>query len=219
MSHAFTVVELLICVGVLIALVAMILPSVRGTMDRAQTTKCVGNQRQVISALLMYAGENDGRLPAYGNSEGGLNWTDDVRPYLGLRSNQYVGYNCLRCPAAKPSVTTTLGVNYAEIAAVAPFGIEGGGFPGSMRLSKVSSRTVLLADIDCPAGHTWFLSPNQFPLNKDSDEDGILDSRSGGGNYFKFRHNKTAVCSFTDGSARQVTTAEWGKNEGNLWGP
>lgn len=217
----FTLVELLVCILILAILVVLIFPTASRAIKQAQTTKCVGNQKQVLAGILLYANDNDGQLPHYQLSgDSGSYWWTTILPYLNLRSNASVT-RTFRCPAAEKDVSTTLGVNYAEVANKAPFSIKGGGYPGSMRLSQVKGSTVLLADIENPAGQLFFLSPNQFPLNTDADGDGIPDSRPGkpSKNWFSPRHSNCAVCGFANGSVKIVPLKDWANNEGNMWGP
>ena len=62
-KHAhFTLIELLIVIAIIAILAAMLLPALNQARDRAKETKCVGNQKQVISAQLMYSGDSNGRM-------------------------------------------------------------------------------------------------------------------------------------------------------------
>jgi len=221
MKSGFTLLELLVTISIVLVLAAICLAAIGKLKSSARTTMCMNNHRSVVNALILYAGENSGRLPAYyrivgedGSFTSG--WWDSAVQYMDAPKNAGIGYDYLRCPEAGPDVSTTIGVNYAEVPNAAPFGIEGGGYPGSMRLSQVSPSTVLSADIRNPAGHAWFLNPNQWPLTTDTDGDGVPDTRSG--NWFAPRHNKNVVCGMADGSARVITMSEWGNNK-KLWGP
>jgi len=216
MTRAFTLVELMVAVAIIAILAALLFSGGKSAVRRANDTKCVSHQKSIAAALLTYAAENNSALPPYGKFTSPTSvdsesyWWNLIRPYLG-------DIEKFRCPAAEKSVTTTIGVNYAERPNNAPFGFEGGAFPGSMRLVNVSSRTILTADIKNPAGQMWFLSPNEYPLTQDTDNDGINDTFPG--NSFEPRHNKAAICSFADGSVRRVTLPEWGRNDDGMWGP
>lgn len=222
----FSLMELLVCIAIAAVLAALLFPAYVKVTAGAKKSQCVSNQKAIVTGILLYAGENDGRLPAYGKFvsptavDSGNYWWEVVKPYLKTPGDTTygIGYNFLRCPAAAPlpKVSTTIGVHYAELAGNAPFGFDGLRFPGSKKLSQVSSGTVLTADILNADGQMWFLSPNEYPPNKDTDKDGILDTREGSS--FVFRHGNNTVVALADGSAKVLSKAEWGLNEGNLWG-
>lgn len=226
-SQAFTLVELLVVTSILVVLVALLFPNLTRFVESANVAKCTSNQKAIVTAILQYAGENNGQLPHYGviPEQGRFDkskyWWNAVAPYLEQSpTDGALGYKIHRCPSADKEVSTTIGVHYAEKANKAPFAFKGGPYPGSMRLSRVSGSTVLIADIENPAGQYWFLSPNQFPLSVDSDDDGIKDSLPGtpSRNSFAPRHNHAAVCGFADGSVKLISLRDWGLNQNNLWG-
>ena len=66
----FTLVELLIVVGLVSLLVAVLLPALSKARDAARTVRCTSNLKQVATGLLMYATDHRGQLPY--NTAGGL---------------------------------------------------------------------------------------------------------------------------------------------------
>jgi prepilin-type N-terminal cleavage/methylation domain-containing protein len=68
MSHAhrtrgFTLVELLVVIGIIALLISILLPSLNRARETANRVKCGSNMRQVGQAMLLYANENRGRFP------------------------------------------------------------------------------------------------------------------------------------------------------------
>src|SRR5690348_14438918 len=61
--HAFTLVELLVVIGIIGVLMALLLPALEAAREHANTTRCATNLRSIGQALALYANENHGNYP------------------------------------------------------------------------------------------------------------------------------------------------------------
>ena len=59
----FTLVELLVVIGIIAVLVGILMPTLSRVRAHAMSTKCLSNLRQIGQACQIYAAENKGFLP------------------------------------------------------------------------------------------------------------------------------------------------------------
>ena len=115
-SRGFTLVELLVVIGIIALLIAILLPALKKARDASNVTKCASNLRQIAVAILSYAQDNRGRLlPSR------VNPGDTIYPQGWFWSNQLVALNYL--PSVK-GVDASGQPNAGESVFYCPAGID-----------------------------------------------------------------------------------------------
>ena len=63
--RGFTLIELIVVIAIIIILVALLLPGLSRGTESAHRVQCINNMRQIGTALIGMAAENDNTLPAF----------------------------------------------------------------------------------------------------------------------------------------------------------
>ncbi len=80
LTKGFTLIEIFVTISLVAILLALMIPFAKRTLASSRSTASASNLRQIGAALLLYASENENRLP---RSDAPGNWYFNIDSYLG----------------------------------------------------------------------------------------------------------------------------------------
>jgi prepilin-type N-terminal cleavage/methylation domain-containing protein/prepilin-type processing-associated H-X9-DG protein len=111
----FTLVELLVVIGIIAVLIALLLPALNRAREQARAAQCLSNLRQLGAAVVMYTNENKNLMPGGAWTIPQLQWDwiywDTTAPvfndpsqgplakYLSIQTKDSPAISVFRCPS------------------------------------------------------------------------------------------------------------------------
>jgi prepilin-type processing-associated H-X9-DG protein/prepilin-type N-terminal cleavage/methylation domain-containing protein len=125
-QRAFTLVELLVVIGIIALLIAILMPSLSKARQSAMTLKCAAQMRNMGQAVNIYSGQYKGKIPRDTFADGYF-FANLLSPYLGgveIPTDRYKDVNFIydaykafkvyQCPTADELYTLTYTVNSVD---------------------------------------------------------------------------------------------------------
>jgi prepilin-type N-terminal cleavage/methylation domain-containing protein/prepilin-type processing-associated H-X9-DG protein len=157
-NSGFTLIELLVVIAIIAILAAILFPVFAQAKEAAKKTSCLGNVKQIATALYMYATDSDDTLcqtswesdltpqsfnPIFGDGKHGqIHWTFLMQPYIK-------NWDIFRCPSdtdpVKPPLTHQCPNGVAD-------------------LGKLSSSGLMMCDWQAPA-YSYIPNYNLIPAH------------------------------------------------------
>jgi len=111
-SAGFTLVELLVVIGIIALLISVLLPALNKARAASKTTVCLSNLRQMGQGWNIYLSENKARLPHYiwSSAQGGGRTGTDLQEFVwhsywfGILGDRRVNISSILCPEAQEPV-------------------------------------------------------------------------------------------------------------------
>lgn len=106
MARGFTLIDLLVSIAVMAVLIGFLLPSLVSAHETARRVVCRSNVRQIGLGLVMYANDNDGRLPSSVFLDQAIFSSTVAQQQLGENSSDLTRMVSVRVAAGDPKLAS-----------------------------------------------------------------------------------------------------------------
>src|ERR1051326_5036925 len=92
----FTLVELLVVIGIISLLISILLPALSRARAAAQTIACNANIRSVLQGMQIFAAQNNGQIPGSPYTTGRFLWASGPQDVYNDKRNP--AFSATKCP-------------------------------------------------------------------------------------------------------------------------
>lgn len=208
-QNAFTMIELLVSVVILLMLAALLTPALRRALETSKRAGCLGNLNRISQTCFAYASDHDGFLPG-GANVGLSNWKEmwvyELKAYFPTTkypSNHVLWSPILQCPANKGFADS--GSSYGPVVGSTTYygPCAGGVYDGAKMFSMIRA-----SQIPVPAQTPYWLE-----IDNRQSADGITPSNQSLYHLQKI-HQDGSNALMADGHVQWVPENHWNLTDG-----
>lgn len=216
-KKAFTLVELLVVIGIIALLISILLPALNKARAAAIQTQCMSNHRQLMLGMQMYVTDNDGWGPLAERSakdeKGNTIWhrwfkEPYIGKYIGNRTVQHDRAQttdlvyCAAHPRTGGHDNIGIGINFRYGARIArvdkptnPNKVE------QVKYTSIRTPSDMIVLVDISSNYRW----EKYYFNEPNPANATGNNASG---MVAYRHGKNTVVSFADGHVGSFTAVD-----------
>lgn len=246
-SRGFTLVELLVVIGIIALLISMLLPALNRARESANAVACASNMRQYGMAVYQYSMDNNGYFPLFSDNlttnVPETHWWNSLAGYLGREQQLSVDYytslygsidltrSIRACPSDRENVSIGPNYGYLRLNDGMPFGpIVYGRYSAThpargLKMTQVRSQAGWAMFVETHSPYFMMYPPNNWFFDNDGDGDGVVDVfgywlgwNAYNGGAPKVHGGKSNVL-FCDGHVELIPFETWIDPENGIWTP